>query len=82
MNTAEIWVDVADATGAKVVTARIVVTHVDTGVKFTASPNSEGYYVLPQLPVGRVHAERGGRPLQARGSQQHFAARERQGRQR
>lgn len=44
---------VADPSGAVISGASVVALNMDTGVKQPTQTNSAGYYVLPQLPVGR-----------------------------
>jgi hypothetical protein len=52
MNTAEIDGQVKDPSGALVMGATVVATHVETQQKYTATTNESGFFLLPQLPLG------------------------------
>ncbi len=43
---------VADASGAVVPGARVIVTNVDTGLARETQTDETGYYVVPELPIG------------------------------
>jgi hypothetical protein len=60
--TASLAGRVTDSTGAVLPEARIVVTHVTTGVERAVHSSEEGYYAVPLLPPGeyRIAAERSG----------------------
>jgi len=50
---------VKDSTGAAIPTAKIAITHIDTGRVFNAVANEEGYFAAPSLSIGkyRLRAE-------------------------
>ena len=52
MNTGELSGSVQDASKGLLPGAAILAEHLETGQKFTASANTSGEYLLPQLPVG------------------------------
>ena len=52
MNTGEISGSVQDASKGLLPGAMIVAQHLETGQKFTATANTSGEYLSPQLPVG------------------------------
>ena len=58
VNFAQIHGRVIDSSGALVVGAQITVTQAETGLVRTATTNTEGRYVLPNLPLGpyQLHA--------------------------
>lgn len=43
---------VTDASGASVASARVEITHVETGTVYNNNTNTEGIYRMPDLPVG------------------------------
>src|SRR6185312_4582671 len=43
---------ITDATGASVPNAKLVVTNTGTNLDFTTPSGAEGYYTIPNLPVG------------------------------
>ena len=55
MNTAEISGQVKDPSGATVPNASIVATEAGTGLKYTATSNASGEFLLAQLPVGQYN---------------------------
>jgi len=52
INTGELSGSVQDASKGLLPGAMIVAQHLETGQKFTASANTAGEYLLPQLPIG------------------------------
>ncbi len=52
MNTAEFGGSVQDATGGALVGATVTIQHADTKQQFTATSNSAGEFLFPQVPVG------------------------------
>ncbi len=52
VSTAQISGVVTDQTGAVVPDAQVVLTQTDTGLNRSATTDSNGYYVMPALPVG------------------------------
>jgi len=52
MNTAELWGDVSDSTGARIPGARIAAVDEATRQTFRTVSDAEGHFDLPQLPIG------------------------------
>ena len=44
---------VKDASGAVIPAAKIVATHLDTGIKSNTVASSEGFFIFPPLPIGK-----------------------------
>jgi hypothetical protein len=54
---AQISGTVTDSSGAIVPNAQITATHIDTGLVRTTNSNANGFYVIPNLPVGSYKLE-------------------------
>ena len=52
VSTSQVSGVVTDQTGAIVPAAHVELTRTDTGLVRTAETDSNGYYVMPNLPVG------------------------------
>ena len=63
--TAAINGAVTDPSGAAIGSARVTVTDVDRGTRFTAATDSGGNYSFPRLPVGRYNVRVEGAGFQA-----------------